>query len=86
MFSSGEPAGFEERRYFLDEESFAPVSVVDYRVDFPFAPPDHYVVLTTEIHGALIEVIGYTGEPHRLEELRELVLSFRSAEPEGSDL
>ncbi len=86
VFATGTPAGYEEQRYFLDEDTFAPVSVVDYRVTFPLTPPDYYVVLTTRVNDALIEVIGYTGEPHRTEELRELVLSLRVPEDDGSDV
>ena len=77
VFSDGKPLEFSERRFFLEDSDFIPVSVADYRIDFGFGMKSVYHILTAETDQHVIEVIGYTAEPaSHLEDLKSLVSSF----------
>ena len=77
ILGEGEPRGFEEYRFFLEDSDFVPVSVARYEIDYGLGAEGVHYVLTAETEKHVFEILTYTAEvDEHVEALKELVLSF----------
>lgn len=77
IFEVGAARGYDERRHFLPGSDFVPISVTVYDISFGMAGSGQYRVLTAQLDGHVVELVGYTVEPsHHAGELDRLLESF----------